>query len=208
MTFDECIEAYERNKIIGYDYGTYIETYKLKSKVSNKQIDTQKITNKINNYLESRKSEFDLLCETIDCNLEDNIQKIPGLSLVNSDFNCAYGLSIYDKLIDFLEMEKNIKKVPLYQNIHALYEHKKILLTNIEYINKFVKNIPSETIENMKKAVKHIESARLICLRAKAFSPIDKISREIDLIIKHIKECKRYEVETLLNIKSVLSLDK
>ncbi|NLE24265.1 MAG: hypothetical protein GX625_02820 [Clostridiaceae bacterium] len=205
MSFQECIDAYERNKLSFGEIDVYLQEFHLKEHAKLYKFDLSSFITKLEIYANSKKSETDEFFENWMCNRDNDTLLYCGYDHYASNLTYASGIEVYNVFISFLEneMENNIQ--PMYQNLHAVYEHKKLLLERIIYIDTIYSVISESCLHELNQVVKTLNISRILLLK------YIYLNNDIDTkILRHIIDSLRYCMNTEKEILTqiILSLQK
>lgn len=80
--------------------------------------------------------------------------------------NYTWGISVYDKIVEYIKWIDETDGSPDYRLIHGLYEHKKIMYDRFEYFrNKDCLNIGDEKIRKLKIIFEKSDTLRMLYIK-------------------------------------------
>lgn len=110
--------------------------------------------------------------------------------------NRTWGLNVYNSLTKALSYD-NIPTTTL-RSLHALYEHKKLMVSRIEYINNNYVSINRELLEEVKKIERHSLVTRNSLIKFSRTNSLDLKQKIINNLI-FIKDRENTLISNILN---------
>ena len=203
LSYNDCIEGFENNKLFNDDGYSYMEEYSLLDEAYNYHFCPIAFREKLIDYYRSLPSNIDtqINASKHGCTSSDN--HIAGNDLVGSSFNHATGMMIYDLLFSFIEEDCKSQRIPIYQNIHAMHEHKKLLLERVLYINDNYRQMPNEILQKVNDLVIFSNNARMAILKLKR-SKRPTVRMSINDVVTNLSRCQAIEYDIIPKLITLL----